>query len=85
MTNVLIPSEAGFLAILDTLAMIYFVLLMIIGLLKIHDFSMSRLVATSIVSIIGVAAIVFLGIMIIMLLQQFFAFFATFVTEIMTI
>ena len=85
MTNVLIPSEAGFLAILDTLAFIYFIILMIIGLLKIHDFSVSRLVATSLVSVIGVAAIIFLGIMIIMLLQQFFAFVATFVTEIMTI
>ena len=85
MTNMLIPAEASFLSILDTLAIIYFVILMVIGLLKIHDFSMSRLVATSVVSIIGVAAIIFLGIMIIMLLQQFFAFVATFVTEIMTI
>lgn len=85
MTNVLIPAEASFLSILDTVAIIYFLLLMIIGLLKIHDFSMTRLVATSAVSVIGVAAIIFLGIMIIMLLQQFFAFLATFVTEIMTI
>lgn len=85
MTNVLIPAEASFLGILDALAMIYFLILMVIGLLKIHDFSMSRLVATSIVSIIGVAAIIFLGIMIIMLLQQFFAFLVTFVTELMTI
>lgn len=85
LTNVLVPAEASFLGILDTLAIIYFVILMIIGLLKIHDFSMTRLVVTSIVSIIGVAAIIFLGIMIIMLLQQFFAFVATFVTEILTI
>ena len=85
MTNMLIPAEASFLSILDALAIIYFLILMVIGLLKIHDFSMSRLVATSVVSIIGVAAIIFLGIMIIMLLQQFFAFLATFVTEIMTI
>jgi len=85
LTNVLIPAEATFLGILDTLAIIYFVILMVIGLLKIHDFSMSRLIATSVVSIIGVAAIIFLGIMIIMLLQQFFAFLATLVTEILTI
>lgn len=85
LTNVLIPAEAGFLGILDILAIIYFVILMIIGLLKIHDFTMGRLIATTTVSIIGVAAIIFLGIMIIMLLQQFFAFVATFVTEIMTI
>lgn len=85
LTNVLIPAEASFLGILDTLAIIYFLILMVIGLLKIHDFSIKRLVATSIVSVVGVAAIIFLGIMIIMLLQQFFAFLATFVTEIMTI
>ena len=85
LTNVLIPAEASFLGILDTLAIIYFVILMVIGLLKIHDFTMTQLVGTTIVSIIGVAAIIFLGIMIIMLLQQFFAFVATFIAEILTI
>ena len=85
LTNVLIPAEASFLGILDALAIIYFLILMVIGLLKIHDFSASRLVATSLLSLVGVAAIIFLLIMIIILLQQFFAFLATFVTELTTI
>lgn len=85
LTNVLLPAEASFLEILDFVAMLYFILLMIIGLLKIHDFSMSRLVGTSFLALLGVAAIIFLLIMIAMLIQQFWGFAATLVSEILTL
>jgi hypothetical protein len=58
---------------------------MIIGLLKIHDFSMARLLGTSVLSIAGVAAIVFLAIAIVILIQQFGGFIATVVTELLTL
>ena len=58
---------------------------MITGLLKIHDFSMARLVGTSVLSAAGVAAIVFLAITIVILVQQFGGFIATVITEIMTL
>ncbi len=85
LTNVLLPTEASFLTILEVIAMLYFLMLMIIGLLKIHDFSMARLVGTSVLSLAGVAAIVFLAITIIILVQQFGGFIATVVTEILTL
>ena len=85
LTNVLLPSEASFLNILSAIAMIYFVMLMIIGLLKIHDFSMGRLLGTSALSIAGVAAIIFLAIAVVILIQQFGGFIATVVTEILTL
>ena len=85
LTNVLLPVEASFLSILDTVALLYFLLLMVIGLLKIHDFSMARLLGTSILSLAGVAAIVFLAITIIILVQQFGGFIVTVVTEILTL
>lgn len=85
LTNVLLPNEASFLSILDTIAMLYFLLLIIIGLLKIHDFSMGRLIGTSVLSLAGVAAIVFLAIAIIILVQQFGGFIVTVVTEILTL
>ena len=44
LTNVLLPTEASFLNILDAIAMLYFLFIIIIGLIKIHDFSMGRLV-----------------------------------------
>jgi len=84
-TNVLLPTEASFLNILDTIAIIYFIILMVIGLLKIHDFSMSRLIGTSALAIVGIAAIIFLIIMIVILVQQFWGFICTLVSELLTI
>jgi hypothetical protein len=85
LTNVLLPTEASFLNILEVIAILAFLLLMVIGLLKIHDFNMGRLLGTSVLSIAGVAAIVFLAITIIILVQQFGGFFVTVVTEILTL
>ncbi|MBQ2266123.1 MAG: YIP1 family protein, partial [Clostridia bacterium] len=56
LTNVLLPTEASFLNILSIIAILYFLLLMVMGLLKIHDISMARLIGTSALSIAGVAA-----------------------------
>ena len=85
LTNVLLPTEASFLNILSIIAILYFLLLMVMGLLKIHDISMARLIGTSALSIAGVAAIVFLGITIIILVQQFGGFIVTVVSEILTL
>ena len=85
LTNLLLPSESSFLSILDTVALIYFLLLMVIGLLKIHDFSVTRLVGTSALAIVGIAAIVFLMVMIIILVQQFWGFIVTVASEISTL
>ena len=57
--------------------MLYTLLLLIIGMIKIHDFSMSRFVGTSVLSLLGVAALVFLIVMVGMLLQQLVGFIGT--------
>ena len=85
LTNVLLPSEASFLNILDALAVIYFIIMMVIGLLRIHDFNMSKLIGTSALVILGMAAIIFLLIMIVILFQQFWGFIVTLITELSTI
>lgn len=85
LSNVLLPVEAGFLSILTTIATIYFGIMLVIGMLKIHDFSMGRFIWTTILTVIGMAIIVFLLIMLIILVQQFGAFVITLVTEISTI
>ncbi len=85
LTNVLLPSEASFLTISRAVAMLWFLLLMITGLLKIHDFGMPRLIGTSVLSLAGVAAIVFLAITIVILVQQFGGFIVTVVSEILTL
>lgn len=85
LSNVLLPGEAGFLGILSTIATIYFGFMLIIGMLKIHDFSMGKFLLTSLLTIFGMAIIIFLIIMLIILVQQFGGFVVTLITEISTI
>ncbi len=85
LTNVLLPSESAFLGILDTIALLYFGIMLIIGLLKIHDFSFTRLIGTTLLSITGIAAIVFLMFMVVILVQQFWGFIVTVGSELSTL
>lgn len=77
LTNVLLPTEGEFLGIFETVAMLYTLLILIIGMIKIHDFSMSRFIGTGILSVAGIAAVVFLAVMVGMLLQQLAGFIGT--------
>ena len=85
LSNVLLPVEASFLGILSTLGTIYFCIMLTIGMLKIHDYTMGKFLWTTLLSVVGMAIIVFLLIMLIILIQQFGAFVATLITEITTI
>ncbi len=85
LSNMLLPVEASFLSILTTLATIYFGIMLIIGMLKVHDFSMGKFIWTTILTVLGMAIIIFLLIMLIILVQQFGAFIITLVTEISTV
>lgn len=81
LSNVLLSSEMVFLNILDGVAILYFVVLLTIGMLKIHDFSFARFVGTTTLTAIGMAAIIFLLILLGILLQQFGGFIKTLIME----
>ena len=83
LTNVLLISEGDILGILDTVAVLYTLILMTVGLIRIHDYSMSRFLGTSLLTLVGMAAIVFLMIMIGLLLQQLAGFVVTVGMELM--
>ena len=83
-TNVLLPSEALFLTGFETVAIGYTLFLLIVGLIKIHDFSMSRLIGTSLLSIVWLAVLVFLMILVGMLVQQIGGFALTVLLEIIS-
>ncbi len=85
LSNVLLPGEASFLSILSIISMIYFGIMLVIGMLKIHDYSMGKFLWTTLLTVLGMAIIVFLIIMLIILIQQFGAFVITLVTELSTI
>ena len=85
LSNVLLPDEASFLSILSTLATIYFLIMLVNGMLKIHDYSMGKFLWTTFLTVIGMAIIIFLLILLIILIQQFGAFILTLITEALTI
>lgn len=85
LSNVLLPVEASFLSILSVISLIYFGFMLVIGMLKIHDFGMGKFLWTTFLAVLGMAIIVFLIIMLIILVQQFGAFVATLITELSTI
>jgi hypothetical protein len=73
-----------FLTGFDALAIGFTGILLIIGLLKIHEFSMSRLVGTSVLSIGWLAVLVFLIILVGMLVQQIGGFAVTVFLELVS-
>lgn len=84
LTNVLLPTEAMFLTGLDAVAIGFTLFLLIVGLLKIHDFEMLRLVGTSLLSVGWMAVLVFLLILVGMLIQQMGGFFVTVFLELIS-
>ena len=83
-TNVLLPNEAMFLTGLDAIAIGFTGILLIIGLIKIHEFSMSRLIGTSVLTVLCLAALVFLLILVGMLVQQIGGFIVTVFLELIS-
>lgn len=83
LTNFLLPSEASFLNILSVIAVLWFLLNLTIGMMRIHDYSFGKFVGTSLLSILGIAIIVFLLILIGILLQQLGGFIITVVVELL--
>lgn len=85
LTNVLIPEEATFLSIINTVAYIFFFLMLAFGSMVIHDYGFGKFVGTSFVTVVGMAIVIFLLFLIIMLVQQLFGFVTTIITEISTL
>lgn len=83
LTNFLLPTEGSFLGILTTVAMIYTGLLLTIGMIRIHDFTMTRFIGTTLLTVVGMAAIIFLLILVGILLQQLGGFLMTVVVELL--
>ena len=70
LTHVLIPDEAAFLNIFAVLCLLYTLFMLIIGIMRVHDYEFGKFIATTIVTIIGMVIIVFLLFLTFMLIQQ---------------
>ena len=83
LTNFLLPEEAAILSILTIVSIIWAGLLLITGMMRIHEYNLGKFVGTSVLSVLGVAAITFLMVLVGILLQQLGGFVTTVVTELL--
>ena len=81
-SNILVPDEYVFIEILNTFCLIYTVFMLIIGTMRIHDFSFGKFFGTTVLSVISMLIIVFLIFLIFLLAQQVYGWFYTLFVEI---
>ena len=82
LTNVMLPAEAGFLSVLINALTIYAAFMLIIGIMKVHDYEFGKFIITTIMSIVGMAIVLCLIVLIIILVQQLGAFVLTIIMEV---
>ena len=81
-SNFLLPSESAFLSILNFVAIFYSAVLLIMGMLKIHEYTMTKFIGTTVLTLLGMIAILFLLVLIVILSQQLYGFIVTIFIEI---
>lgn len=80
-SNTLIPSEAGFLSIITVITYIYAGMMLCVGNMKIHDYSLGKFIGTTIITVVGMGIVIFLGSAILLLIQQLGAFILSVINE----
>lgn len=82
LSNFLLINESAVLGIISAISVIYAAIILISGMLKIHDFTMYRFIGTTVLTVLGMAIIIFLLILIGILLQQLGGFVVSILIEI---
>lgn len=81
LSNVLTAEEAVIMSMISTVGIIWFALILIIGLSSIHHYSVSKTILLIIVSVIGMAVIALLIVLFYTLLKQAYNFAMSIVSE----
>ncbi len=81
MSRILISDEYVFVSILGTCMNIWFVCLMIYGVMTIHNYSFGMTIIDLLLSLIAMAVIFFLIFLFVVLIQQMYVFILTIYTE----
>ncbi|MBQ7089845.1 MAG: YIP1 family protein [Clostridia bacterium] len=81
LSNYLLPDEFVFVSILGTVCSIWFVALMFIGIMTIHNYSFKGTLINLLFSLVAMAVIFFLMFLFIVLMQQLYVFIMTVYTE----
>ena len=81
-SNILVPDEYVFVSIFSTICLMYSAFILVVGIMRIHDYSLSKFIVTVVLTVVAMVIIVFLLFIIFMLSQQVYGFFLTLVNEI---
>ncbi len=82
MTHVLTPDEYVFVSLIQTACMIYAAFMLIVGIIRIHDFEFGRFLLTTVLTLLAMVIIVFLIFLVFLLAQQVWSWVATLFVEI---
>lgn len=82
MTNVFVPEESVFIQIVSALGFLWSFLVLLLGMVTIHDFSVSKTILALLLTLFGIVVIVFLVVLIYSLMQQMLNFFISIYKEI---
>lgn len=81
LTYVLTPDEFAFVEIFYTVCVLYSLFMLIVGIIKLHDFEFGRFIGTTVLTVLSMMVILFLGFLIILLAQQVFGWVMTLFVE----
>ncbi len=82
LTHILTPDEGAFLNVFTAACIIYTAFMLIIGMMRIHDYEFGKFVCTAVLTVLAMIVVVFLIFLIFMLVQQVITWFGTVFVEI---
>jgi len=81
-SNALALHEAAFYHFLNSLSVLWAGVLLVLGTMVLHQYSLSRTILTSVFIVVGMGVIIFIGLLFFSMLQQMFGFVYTIFLEI---
>ncbi len=82
LSHILVPDEFVFVTILQTVCVLYSVFMIVVGLMRIHDFEFGKFLFTTILTFIAMIIVVFLIFLMFLLTQQLVGWIQTLFIEI---
>lgn len=82
LSNVMVLEEEAFYVLFSVVAVIWFIFLLLAGIMTVQQFTFSKTIFTSILTIIGMAIMVFLALLFFSLIQQIYQFVLSIYNEI---
>jgi hypothetical protein len=81
LSNVITLREASFYYLLESVAMIWFVWLLFIGTMTVHQYTVTKTIMTMLLTVVVMGVIIFLGLLFFSLIQQIVSFVYTIYQE----